>query len=135
MKINYFSKCAKINTEIYKNNLTILNFGNASIIDKKKKFIYIKASGIFTKLCKKSDIVKVNLHNSKNKTIKKLLKPSVDTDIHKELYKYLKKVGCIIHTHSEYSTIIAQSNIEPKCYGTTHADYFYDKIPLIKKIK
>ncbi len=134
MKINYFSKCAKINTEIYKNNLTILNFGNASIIDKEKKNIYIKASGIFTKHCKKSDIVKVNLHTSKNNNIKKLLKPSVDTDIHKELYKYLNNVRCIIHTHSEYSTIIAQSNIEPKCYGTTHADYFYGKIPLSDKI-
>ncbi len=134
MNIDYFSRCAKINSEIYKNQLTILNFGNASIIDKKKKYIYIKASGIFTRQCKKKDIVKVKLLNSKNNSHQKLLKPSVDTDIHKELYKYLKNVKCIIHTHSEYSTIIAQSNIEPHCYGTTHADYFYDKIPLSDKI-
>ncbi len=134
MKIDYFSACAKINSEIYKNQLTILNFGNASIIDKKKDYIYIKASGIFTKQCKKKDIVKVKLIDTKNNNDQKSLKPSVDTDIHRELYKYLKNVKCIIHTHSEYSTIIAQSNIEPKCYGTTHADYFYDKIPLSDKI-
>ena len=134
MNIDYFSRCAKINSEIYKNQLTILNFGNASIIDKNKKYIYIKASGIFTKQCKKKDIVKVKLIDTKNNYDQKSLKPSVDTDIHKELYKYLKNINCIIHTHSEYSTIIAQSNIEPHCYGTTHADYFYDKIPLSDKI-
>ena len=134
MKENYFSKCAKINTEIYKNHLSILNFGNASLIDKKRKFFYIKASGIFTKECKKKEIVKVELKNQSYYSLGSHLKPSVDTDIHRELYKYLKDVNCIIHTHSEYSTIIAQSNIEPQCYGTTHADYFYDQIPLSDKI-
>ena len=134
MKKDYFLRCAKINTEIYKNQLTILNFGNASIIDKKKEFIYIKASGIFTKQCKTKDVVKVKLKNTKNTFAQNSLKPSVDTDIHKELYKYLKNVNCIIHTHSEFSTIVAQSNVEPQCYGTTHADYFYDRIPLSDKI-
>ena len=134
MNIDYFSRCAKINSEIYKNQLTILNFGNASIIDKQREYIYIKASGIYTNQCKKKDIVKVKLLNTKNVFSEKILKPSVDTDTHKELYKYLKNVNCIIHAHSEYATIIAQSNIEPKCYGTTHADYFYDKIPLSDKI-
>ncbi len=134
MKENYFSKCAKINTEIYENQLSILNFGNASVIDKKRKYIYIKASGIYTKQCKKKDVVKVLLKNKDYFFAKNSLKPSVDTDIHRELYKYLENVNCIIHAHSEYSTVIAQSNIEPECYGTTHADYFYDKIPLSDKI-
>ena len=133
MSKNYFLKCAKVNTEIYKNNLSILNFGNASIINKSRNLIYIKASGIFTKKCNEKDIVKVEIKKFKN-NYQNSLRPSVDTDIHIELYKYLKNVGCIIHTHSEYSTIIAQSNIEPECYGTTHADYFYDKIPLSEKI-
>ena len=130
---NYFSKCAKINTKIYKNNLSVLNFGNASIINKSRNSIYIKASGIFTKKCTENDIVKVEIKKI-NKFNRNSLKPSVDTDIHIEIYKYLKDVGCIVHAHSEYSTIIAQSNIEPECYGTTHADYFYDRIPLSEKI-
>ena len=88
MKKNFFSRCAKINSEIYKNKLSILNFGNASIIDEKRNYIYIKASGIFTKKCKEKDIVKVKLLNSKNYLNQMLLKPSVDTDIHKEVYKY-----------------------------------------------
>ena len=134
MQLDYFLRCAKINTEIYKNKLSVLNFGNASIIDQKRKNIYIKASGIFTKECKRKDVVKVRLASSKGLFKEKSLKPSVDTDIHRELYKYLKNVRCIIHTHSEYSTIIAQSNHEPKCYGTTHADYFYDTIPMSDKI-
>ena len=133
MKDNFFIKTAKINTEIYKNNLSILNFGNASILDKKRENIFIKASGVYTKLCKRNDIVKVNLKNPK-KLLPKSLKPSVDTAMHIELYKNLKNINCIIHAHSQYATILAQANVEPKCLGTTHADYFYDMIPLSKKI-
>ena len=133
MKENFYLKSAKINTEIYKNNLSILNFGNASIIDKKRENIFIKASGVYAKLCKQNDIVKINLKNPK-KLSTKSLKPSVDTDIHIEIYKKFKNINCIVHAHSEYATILAQANVEPECFGTTHADYFYDRIPLSEKI-
>ena len=62
------------------------------------------------------------------------IKPSVDTLTHIYLYLNLKNVFSIIHTHSKYATILAQSNVEPECLGTTHADYFSGKIPLSKKI-
>ena len=132
--INFKRRSLKINKEIYRNNLSILNFGNASIIDRKSNKLFIKASGTDIKNCKLSDIVTVGLNNFKLKSYKKI-KPSVDTEIHIELYKYIKNINCIIHSHSEYSTIISQSNIEPECYGTTHADYFKDKIPLSYKIR
>ena len=63
---NYLLRCAKINSEIYKNKLSILNFGNASIIDTRRESIYIKASGIFTKQCKKKDVVKIKLKDPNN---------------------------------------------------------------------
>ena len=124
---------SKLNKEIFKKNLSILNFGNASIIDKKRKKLFIKASGLGEENITPSNIVELEI--SKFNINKKYpIKPSVDTIIHIELYKYLKNINCIIHTHSEYSTIMSQANIEPECLGTTHADYFKDKIPLSDKI-
>ncbi len=130
---NLKSRALKVNKEIYKNNLSILNFGNASVIDKNRSKIYIKASGIGEDKCKLSNIVEVKIHNFKSQNHYKI-KPSVDTIIHIELYRHLKNVGCIIHSHSEFSTILSQANIEPKCFGTTHADYFNGPIPISTKI-
>ena len=42
-KNNFKYRALKINKKIYQKNLNILNFGNASIIDKNRKKIYIKA--------------------------------------------------------------------------------------------
>ena len=133
MKKSLKQRSLKINKEIYQNNLSILNFGNASVIDRKAKKLFIKASGTDIKRCKLSNIVEVDMNNFDLKKFEKN-KPSVDTEIHIKLYKYLKNINCIIHSHCEYSTIVSQLNIEPECYGTTHADYFYDKIPLSEKI-
>ncbi len=126
-------KTYQINKKIYEKELSVLNFGNASIIDRLKGRIYIKASGIDVESCKFSNIVEVKINNFKPKKYLKL-KPSVDTVIHIELYKYLKNINCIIHTHSEFSTILSQANIEPECFGTTHADYFSGSIPISDRI-
>jgi len=134
MSNNFFQKCSFINRKIFKNNLSILNFGNASIIDNLRNNIYIKLSGISGISCKKKDIAKIPIKNFSLKKYKNTFRPSVDTDIHIKLYKNISNINCIIHAHSEYATIIAQSHIQPECYGTTHADYFYDKIPLSEKI-
>ena len=124
----------KINKKIYSEGYSILNFGNASILDQKRETFFIKASGSDIETCVLKNMVEVNLKKFRSDK-KKQIKPSVDTIIHLELYKYLKNVNCTIHTHSEYSTIISQSNIEPECFGTTHADYFYGKIPISDKIR
>ena len=130
----YFKKKAALtNRKIYKNNLAILNFGNGSVIDSKREKIYIKASGIYTNNCNISDIVEVKIKNFAPTNFKKL-RPSVDTEIHISLYKYMKNINCIVHSHSEYATILSQSNVEPECLGTTHADFFNGKIPLSEKI-
>jgi L-ribulose-5-phosphate 4-epimerase len=128
-------KTALLNRNVYLSNLNILNFGNASIIDRKKNIIFVKASGTSTQYCNLKDIVKIKIPSYKQFVTYKDLKPSVDTPIHITLYKYLKNIKSIVHTHSEYATILAQANIEPSCFGTTHADFFRDKIPLSEKIK
>ena len=131
---NLLNKTAILNRKISDSNLTYLNFGNGSILDKKNNAIYIKGSGFDTKLTSYKKIAVCNFSRSYKLKRMNKIKPSVDTLTHIYLYLNLKNVFSIIHTHSKYATILAQGNVEPECLGTTHADFFSGKIPLSKKI-
>ncbi len=115
----------RLNRELYKSELQINQFGNASI--RYKNLCYIKPSG--------ADLQKINYKNISVVEINsgKLfsgLKPSVDLNIHLSIYKKYKNINTIIHTHSLYATSWAQSGRPIPCYGTTHADYFPKEIPI-----
>lgn len=122
---------AKANKKIFDTHLTFGTWGNASQIDKERKFIFIKPSGVSFKKLTPEKIVKVSLDGF----YKDPYKASVDTAIHLEIYKGFEKLGAVVHTHSEYATIFAQAKIPIPCLGTTHADYFPGEIPLIEELK
>jgi L-ribulose-5-phosphate 4-epimerase len=77
-------------------------------------------------------MVVVDLSNSKK--IEGKLNPSSDTQTHIELYRNFKNIKGIVHTHSNWATSFAQAELPIKCYGTTHADYFYGDIPCTRKL-
>jgi len=124
---------ANLNKEIYQNKLSILNFGNAGFIDRKKQKIYIKGTGFDTKDINENKISIVGIKKNKIVRLNKI-KPSVDVSIYLSIIKKFKKIKFIAHSHSTFATILAQLNLEPECVGTTHADFFYDKVPLSLKI-
>ena len=117
----------RLNKQIVNRGLVILTWGNGSIIDPVQEEIYIKPSGVNTKQLTEKDISVVDFdgHTLRGK------KPSVDVQTHIEIYKGFKNIGSIIHTHSLYCTIFAQLQEDIPCLGTTHADYFYGKIPVV----
>ena len=123
-----------LNKNIYRNNLTILNFGNASYLDRASQKLYIKGTGFNTEDVNKKNIsvlkIKNNIFNPINK-----IKPSVDTIIHYSIYRAIPKINFVAHTHSTFATVLAQLNLEPECVGTTHADFFYKNVPLSLKLK
>jgi|TARA_B110000977_G_C11088756_1_gene495882 L-ribulose-5-phosphate 4-epimerase len=131
---NIIKELVKLNKSIFINNLTILNFGNASHFDRIKKKLYIKGTGFNTEKVNNKRISVLKLVDNKFNLINKI-KPSVDTPIHHSIYRALPKVNFIAHTHSTYATVLAQLSIEPECIGTTHADFFYEKIPLSGVLK
>jgi L-ribulose-5-phosphate 4-epimerase len=133
---NYLlNQVVTLNKNLHKFNLTFLNFGNASAIDRKNKLIYIKGSGFETANLKSNQIATLK-YNEKNLFFNKSkIKPSVDTKTHFYLYRQIKEISFIVHTHSLFATTMAQSHIEPHCTGTTHADFFYNTIPLSLPIK
>jgi L-ribulose-5-phosphate 4-epimerase len=51
-----------------------------------------------------------------------------------ELYKCFKDIGGVVHTHSNWGTIWAQSGRSIPALGTTHADYFYGDIPCTRNL-
>ncbi len=61
-------------------------------------------------------------------------RPSSDTATHIELYKACPDIKGVVHTHSTWATIWAQSGKDIPALGTTHADYFYGNIPCTRKM-
>lgn len=128
----------KLKQEVYeanmllkKSGLVILTWGNASGIDRQKGLFVIKPSGVSYGEMKSGDMVVMDLNGNK---VEGDLNPSSDTLTHLELYKNFKNIGGIVHTHSKWATIWAQAGKSIEAYGTTHADYFYGKIPCTRSM-
>ena len=122
---NQLIKTLQINKKIVSSGLQIQSFGNASI--RYKNFCLIKPSGVNLNKIKYSDISVVNIATGKHLSGKK---PSVDLPTHLMIYKNFKNINSVIHTHSIYATSWAQSKKSIPCYGTTHADYYFDSVPI-----
>ncbi len=124
-------KVYRANLELTKHNLVKYTWGNVSGIDRERNFVVIKPSGVKYEEMKKEDMVVVDFDGN---VVEGDLNPSSDTPTHIELYKEFPKIGGVVHTHSLWSTIFSQAGKDIKVYGTTHADYFYGKIPCTRKL-
>ena len=124
-------KAVNINKELIKNNLVIFTWGNASVISKDKNHFYIKPSGVPFENLTMMKMAKIEITSGIHSSG---LTPSVDTPTHLELYRHFNNIGAIIHTHSTYATAFAQAKRPIPCIGTTHSDYFYGDIPIIKDL-
>jgi len=109
-----------------KYGLVTFTWGNVSGIDRQNQYVAIKPSGVSYEKMTKNDIVIVDLDGN---IIEGELKPSSDTPTHLALYRAFPHIGGIVHTHSRWATSFAQAGKAIEATGTTHADYFYGKIP------
>lgn len=116
----------KANLELPKKGLVTYTWGNVSGINREKKLIVIKPSGVDYESMRADDMVVVDFDG---KIIEGKHKPSSDTATHIELYKADATIGGVVHTHSRMATSFAQAGKSIPAYGTTHADYFYGEIP------
>ena len=119
------------NLELPKRGLVTFTWGNVSGIDRTNNLIVIKPSGVAYDELKLEDLVVLDLEGNQ---IEGKLKPSSDTPTHLVIYRNFKEVGGIVHTHSRWATIWAQSGKGIPAFGTTHADYFYGEIPCTRKM-
>ncbi|SET02676.1 L-ribulose-5-phosphate 4-epimerase [Thorsellia anophelis] len=114
-----------------KHGLVTFTWGNVSEIDRNLGAIAIKPSGVSYETMQLDDIVVLDLDGN---VIEGKLNPSSDTPTHIELYKAFNNIHGIVHTHSRYATIWAQSGCNIPALGTTHADYFYGDIPCTRAL-
>lgn len=60
--------------------------------------------------------------------------PSADLPTHLYLYRKWGKISAVAHTHSVYAVSWAQACVSIPCLGTTHAEYFYGEVPLVRPL-
>ena len=115
-----------------KHKLVTFTWGNVSGIDRSKGLIVIKPSGVEYEKLTENNMVVVDLETGK--TVEGNLRPSSDAPTHLVLYRNFPNIGGIVHTHSRWATIFAQSGMDIPALGTTHGDYFYGPIPCTRKM-
>ena len=115
------------NLELVRRGLVLYTFGNASGISRADGLVVIKPSGVAYDEMKPEHLVITDLDG---KVVEGKLRPSSDLATHLVLYKAFDSIGGVTHTHSEYATAWAQARKAIPCFGTTHADYFHDAVPV-----
>ena len=120
-------KVFRANMELVEHGLVIFTWGNVSGIDRERGLVVIKPSGVDYAVMKPSDMVVVDL--ATGEVVEGSLRPSSDTPTHLALYRAFPEIGGVVHTHSTYATAWAQAGIYLPNIGTTHADYFHNRIP------
>lgn len=121
------------NMALVKAGLVVLTWGNASGVDRERRVVAIKPSGVAYDALRPQDIVLVSLETGLPLP-GETLRPSSDTPTHVCLYQRFTDIGGIAHTHSRYATSWAQAGREIPCYGTTHADTFHGPVPLCRAL-
>ena len=117
--------------ELPQRGLVVYTWGNVSGIDRDKGFVVIKPSGVEYEDLTPENLVIVDMDC---KIVEGSMNPSSDTKTHVELYKSFSEIGGIVHTHSPHAVGWAQAGKDIPCYGTTHADYFYGRVPCSRSL-
>lgn len=125
------AKVLKANLALPDFGLVKFTWGNVSGIDREKGLVVIKPSGVDYEKMTADDMVVLDLEGNQ---VDGKLRPSSDTPTHLVLYKHYPELGGIVHTHSTWATIWAQSGQSLPALGTTHADHFYGKVPCTRAL-
>ncbi|WP_265519172.1 L-ribulose-5-phosphate 4-epimerase AraD [Nitratireductor luteus] len=119
------------NLATVRHGLVLATFGNASGIDRESGRVVIKPSGVAYEAMTADHMVVTDIDG---RSLDNKYKPSSDLDTHTTLYRAFTEIGAVIHTHSTYATIMAQSLMPIVPLGTTHADYFRGEIPVTRHL-
>ncbi|MCU0960693.1 MAG: L-ribulose-5-phosphate 4-epimerase AraD [Pirellulaceae bacterium] len=117
------------NQALVAHGLVTLTWGNVSGLSEDGQHVVIKPSGIPYARLRPEQMVVVDLEG---RVVDGPLRPSSDTPTHVWLYRHLRGIGGITHTHSPQATAFAQARVEIPCLGTTHADHFFGPVPVTR---
>jgi L-ribulose-5-phosphate 4-epimerase len=117
----------RLHLELPKNHLVAWTSGNVSSRDPETGLVVIKPSGIMYEDLSPENMVVVNLDG---KVVEGSYKPSSDTATHLYIYRHMKDVGGIVHTHSTFATAFAAVGKPIPPYLTAICDEFGGPIPV-----
>jgi len=120
------------NLELPALSLVIFTWGNVSGINREKRLVVIKPSGMAYSELTPDNMVIVDMEGN---IVEGSLNPSSDLKTHLRLYQEFPDIGGVVHTHSTYATAFSQAGQSLHAYGTTHADYFYGTVPCTKVLR
>jgi L-ribulose-5-phosphate 4-epimerase len=121
------------NVELGGTGLVMGTFGNLSVLDRGAGIFAIKPSGVPYDQLTPDHMVPVSIETGES--IDSSYRPSSDTPTHLELYRAFHECAAIVHTHSEFATLLAQARLPVRCMGTTHADYFRGDVPVTRPMR
>jgi len=125
-------KVLEANLALVTHQLVLFTWGNVSMRDPGTGHIVIKPSGVPYDRMRADQMVVLDEGGTQ---IEGDLRPSSDAPTHVILYRHFEKIGGVVHTHSQWATSWAQAGRNLPAYGTTHADYFYGKIPCTRPLR
>jgi L-ribulose-5-phosphate 4-epimerase len=121
------------NLGIYRAGLVTMHSGNASGIDRARRCVVIKPSGMDYEKLSPALLVVTDLRGRRIETGEPgdRLNPSVDLPHHLYLYTKCPEVGGVVHTHSNYATSFALLGRPISPCLTAIADEFGGEIPCV----
>ena len=120
------AEVCRLNLELPRQGLVTWTSGNVSVRDPRTGYVVIKPSGVkFTDL-KPADQVVIDLDGN---VIEGTRRPSVDAPTHLYVYRHMKGVNSVIHTHSRYATAFAALGRPIPIVLTAMADEFGGPVP------
>jgi L-ribulose-5-phosphate 4-epimerase len=122
-------ECYEANIQLPKFGLVDLTFGNVSVLDRDSGVFAIKPSGVDYAALTPEQMVLVDLEG---RQVNGAMRPSSDTPTHRRLFQGFPSIRAVVHTHSRHAVSFAQAGTAIRCFGTTHADYFYGSVPVTR---
>jgi L-ribulose-5-phosphate 4-epimerase len=120
-------RICRLNQDLLNWGLVVWTNGNVSGIDRAKRLVAIKPSGVmYDNLTPEANAI-VDLDG---RQVEGPLKPSVDTPSHLVVYRKMPEVGGVAHTHSNFATAFAAANRPIPPVLTSIADEFGGPIPV-----
>jgi L-ribulose-5-phosphate 4-epimerase len=119
--------CA-LHAELVRNNLVTWTSGNVSARVPGAELMVIKPSGVSYDDLTPESMVVCDLDGKP--VYEDGLSPSSDTATHAYIYRNMREVGGVVHTHSTYATAWAAHGEPIPCVITAMADEFGGKIPV-----
>ena len=116
---------AELHTQLFEAGLVVWSGGNIS--QRVEGGFLIKPSGLMYSELTPESMVYCDLEG---KVIEGAHSPSSDTAAHAYVYKNMKDVGGVVHTHSNYACAFAAVNEPIPCILTAIADEFGGDIPV-----